>query len=109
MKTIQDFTQKTFIQGEVWLCRPQIVCNDGFTMSVQGSRGHYCSPRKDQDWYAEMEIGFPSKEEELIMDYAEFPETPTETVYGYVPIDVIQKVIDKHNGIDILKTLNSSK
>jgi hypothetical protein len=51
-----------------------------------------------------MEIGFPSEEEALILPFAENNEIPTETVYGYVDVDIIQAVIDKHGGIDINST-----
>lgn len=79
---------------------PAMVCNDGFQMSVQGHAGAYCRPR--DDWagsYTMVEVGFPSDEEELLMPYAEEPNRPTETVYGYVPIDVVEAVIEKHGGL----------
>lgn len=97
---IEDFNIKT---GNVSF-RPLIVCNDGFTMSVQGSRIHYCFPREDQDWFTEMEIGFPSEKEDLILKYAEQEEIPTETVYGWVPVEIINKVIEKHGGINAQET-----
>lgn len=78
-----------------------ITCQDGFTISVQCSGGHYCSPRiiTAIENYKTFEVGFPSEKEDLLMEYAEDPENPTETVYGYVPLDVILKVIEKHGGI----------
>ena len=77
-----------------------VVCADGFVMSVQAHDGAYCEPRLDaQRKYTLVEIGFPSKEEPLIMPWAESPETPTDTVYGYVPVDVVTNVIVKHGGI----------
>lgn len=81
---------------------PQIVCQDGFTISVQASECHYTSPRrnfKDAIMYDKMELGFPNKEESLILEYAENPEKPTETVYGYVPVEIINEVILKHGGL----------
>lgn len=33
------------------------------------------------------------------MEYCENPENPTDTVYGYVPIEVIEEIITKHGGI----------
>lgn len=82
--------------------RPRIICNDGFSMSVQASQYAYCMPRKtNNDSYTEMEIGFPDKIDELIWEYAEDKSNPTETVYGYVPIEVINAVIEKHKGINV--------
>lgn len=101
---LEQFTKESFKEEHGYCYRNRIVCNDGFDMSVQGSQGHYCSPRKTQDWYDSMEIGFPNQEEELILEYAEEKNDPTRTVYGWVPCDIIQKVIDKHGGIDVFKT-----
>lgn len=104
---LKDFVKIT--ASNKFVFRPRIICKDGFTMSVQGSEGHYCSPRKTQDWYNEMEIGFPTQKEEDIMSYMDGYEDPTESVYGYVPCEIIEKVIDKHGGIDELQTFNPDK
>ena len=78
----------------------QVVCADGFTMSVQAHHGAYCTPRMSgADKYEEVEIGFPSQREDLIMQYAEEPDKPTQTVYGYVPVQVVTNVLAKHGGI----------
>lgn len=75
-----------------------VVCKDGFTASIQASQTHYCTPRTLTDYYTEMEIGFPSQSDDLIMEYAEDKDNPTGTVYGYVPVEVIAALIDKHGG-----------
>ena len=78
----------------------KIVCADGFTMSVQANENAYCSPRVNSaTMYVEVEIGYPSAREELIMPWAESPATPTDTVYGYVPVSVVTNVIAKHGGM----------
>lgn len=80
--------------------RPRIECADGFSISVQASVHHYCTPRiNGADNYEAVELGFPSMEDSLIMDYAEEPVEPTETVYGYVPVELVNELIDKHGGI----------
>ena len=76
-----------------------IECADGFTMSVQASEFHYCTPRDNDGPYAEFEVGFPSQPEDQLMPYAEDPERPTDTVYGYVPLEVIEALIEKHGGV----------
>ena len=77
-----------------------VVCADGFRMSVQAHDGAYCEPRLDgQRKYTLVEIGFPSAKEELLMPWAEEREKPTDTVYGYVPVDIVTNVIVKHGGI----------
>ncbi len=77
-----------------------VVCADGFNMSVQAHNGAYCEPRLDaQKKYTLVEIGFPSAKEPLIMPWCEDDQKPTETVYGYVPVDVVSNVIVKHGGL----------
>lgn len=78
---------------------PMLVCADGFSMSVQASFGHYCTPRDNDGPWTEAEVGFPSSAEELLIPYAEDEEDPTETVYAYVPVSVIREVIRKHGGL----------
>ena len=78
----------------------QIICADGFSMSVQAHQSAYCSPRVDDcERYTEVEVGFPSVEESLLLPYIENPNDPTGTVYGYVPIGYISLVIAKHGGM----------
>ena len=77
-----------------------IKCADGFTMSVQAHQGAYCSPRIDNaEKYTAAEVGFPSREESLLLDFAEDPDRPTDTVYGWVPAKVIVNIIAKHGGM----------
>ena len=90
---------------------PQIVCVDGFKMSVQVGFSLYSTPKKVAKRYSTVEIGFPSEDEPLIEKYAESYYDPdvdfkyTETVYPYVPVKVVDKVLKKHGGIDLTETL----
>ena len=78
----------------------EIVCKDGFTMSVQANEGAYCHPRIDSaPTYSTVEVGFPSHFESLLLGWADNPERPTDTVYGYVPVTTIILVCAKHGGI----------
>ena len=78
---------------------PLIKCADNFEMSVQASKFHYCEPRLDSSYYVSVEVGFPSEKEDLLMEWADTPEDPTGTVYGWVPVEVVEEVIEKHGGI----------
>ena len=81
---------------------PKIKCADGFEMSVQASETHYCDPREnfeDASIYTSMEVGYPSATEPLLMEYAEDENNPTGTVYGWVPVETINKVLENHGGI----------
>ena len=81
--------------------REIVVCKDNFKMSVQASANHYCSPKVNGSAmsYSHVEVGFPTEKEDLLMDYCEDRDEPTETVYAYVPAAVIIDVIEKHGGI----------
>ena len=92
---------------------PKIICSDGFTMSVQVGSSLYSTPKKVAKRYSAVEIGFPSEHEPLIEEYAEtfYKEDEmdvtdyTDTVYPYVLVKVVDKVLKKHGGIDLTETL----
>lgn len=87
--------------GVVQAVRPHIFCEDGFEMSVQAGSGLYSAPRGNLESgeYTACDVGFPNRKEELLMPYAEEdPETPTDSVYAYVPVEVIEQIIEKHGG-----------
>lgn len=95
-----------------------ITCVDGFALSVIAGRGTYCTPRPDWPFeggtsadysgpYTHVEVGFPSERPEpwepvdgpeCWQRYAEDPEEPTETVYGYVPVALVRHLIELHGG-----------
>ena len=93
---------------------PHIVCTDGFRMSVQVGYSLYSEPKKVAKRYSKVEIGYPSEHEPLIEEYAEcytFEELDidfTDTIYPYVPVKIVDKVLKKHGGIDITETLRRS-
>ena len=104
--TITEFLRmtvfiKTYHSGDVQSVRPRIECNDGFSMSVQASAYHYSDPRENGLFsvYNSVEIGFPSEEEYLILEYAEEPNKPMTTCYGYVPVTLVDEVLVKHGGM----------
>ena len=90
---------------------PHIVCADGFSMSVQVGPHLYSEPKKVAKRYSKVEIGYPSEREPLLEEYVElslFDENfvdYTDTVYPYVPVKVVDKVLKKHGGIDMTETL----
>ena len=78
----------------------RVICADGFEMSVQAHKGGYCTPRTSQcQRYTAVEVGYPSQKESLLIEYADEPEAPTDTVYGYVPSQRVALVIAKHGGM----------
>jgi hypothetical protein len=111
IKDIKDWIKATYISREEYITdndehiykslydyvnRDRIVCIDGFSFSVQGNTGMYSEPREYTDEYLTMEIGFPSEPQpELIGD---------DNITGYVEVEIIQKIIDRHGGIDVEKS-----
>ena len=90
---------------------PHIVCTDGFTMSVQVGYSLYSEPKKVAKRYSKVEIGYPSERESLLEEYVEsFYVTPdfTDSIYPYVPVKVVDKILKKHGGIDMTETLRRS-
>ena len=93
---------------------PKIVCADGFEMSVQVGFSLYSTPKKVAKRYTAVEIGFPSEHEPLIEEFAETfhqeeeEEDYTDMVYPYVPVKVVDKVLKKHGGINIIETLREA-
>lgn len=100
MDTVNEFLMAKKNKAEWWL-QKGMKCKDGFTMSVQASSGHYCRPQKDEGPWSAVEVGFPSEFEELLMPYKERArhDPPTKAVYAWVPVEVVENVIEKHGGL----------
>ena len=79
----------------------RVTCNDGFSVSIQASAAHYCHPGITFEGpYTEVELGYPSCSEELLMPYIEDGCCePKDAVYPYMPVEVVDEVIKKHGGI----------
>lgn len=78
----------------------RIKCKDGFSLSVQATHGAYCSPRENLGPWYRVEVGYPSAPPELIAHRAEDPDKLTDTVYGYVDIELVEQLIALHGGPD---------
>ncbi len=79
----------------------RLLLADGTSLSIQASGDHYCEPRKTTQYsrYESFEIGFPSCEIAEIYEFAEDYSDLTETVYPYVPKQVIVDLINAHGGV----------
>jgi hypothetical protein len=82
---------------------PRIVCRDGFSISVQAHSSAYCEPRQDVGPHTQVECGYPSSVplSKRLKEFAELCGTNdyTETVYPYVPVEIVQEELDLHGGI----------
>ncbi len=91
-----DVVNKYFSEKRENFFVPEMVCADGFRMSVQASRAHYCSPKDEQGPYRSVEV-LPDEGEELF----ESRNGDGRGTYGWVPVDVVAKVITKHGGLRV--------
>ena len=101
---IRDWLKDTYkeLTPQMLMIRPRIRCYDGFEFSAQASSGHSCTPRQNLKScdYEEIELGYPNRVDETILEYAVDKGNPTETIYPYVPIDVVNKLIILHGGLE---------
>lgn len=82
----------------------RLILADGGSMSVQASEYHYCSPRINLDSYAgynSFEIGFPNKHYPELDKYQDYSPSgdPTDSVYAYVPLEVVEQLINSAGGV----------
>jgi len=91
---------------EIQKPRKGITCKDGFKISIQASVNHYCTPLENgyDTLYTHVELGYPSERDNLIDEYVEDLSKDDEeidyinSVYPYVPSEVISLLIAKHGG-----------
>ena len=96
---------------------PRIHCKDGFSISIQVNNGNYCASENGlytfgTDWKL-VEWGFPSehidaKKYNAVIDFDEEDIDTTPTVGGYVEIELMDKLLQEHGGIDLQATLKNS-
>ena len=82
---------------------PRIELNDGESLSVQATENHYCKPRENEGPWHLVEVGYPSVDPgEVWREYFDGDwenESHTDSVYGYVPIDLVIDFINAHGGM----------
>lgn len=77
---------------------PSLKAADGFTVSVQASEYHYCSPRKNVGPYSRVECGYPTELPVAWIGWAEDPDT-TQTVFPYIPIFEVAREFARRGGL----------
>ena len=76
----------------------ELKLNDGLRLSVQASDGHMCSPRKtikNGSEYEEVEVYSHGVYVNELSHFA----SESEFVYGYVPVELMEELVEKHGGI----------
>lgn len=100
MSITQKWLDSSLMKDATVPMRRKAKCADGFQVSIQASSLHYAEPRDNDGVYFEVELGFPTSEPTPeIMRFAEDSENPTGTVYGYVPIELVDALIESHGGL----------
>lgn len=82
--------------------RDRLQLKSGLSLSVQLGLGMYCTPRENLDRaadYLAAEVGYPTESVPELLEYADDPDYPIETVYGYVPMTVLAQIYEKHGGL----------
>lgn len=100
--TINNYLNMYNKKCEGWrgnMVRPRVKCRDGYTVSVQAGYGCYSTPERFSHYFTHVELGYPSKADEELLSYAECSEEPTATVYGHVPVELVDFILNKHGGI----------
>ncbi len=80
---------------------PRLNCADGFSISVQASDFHACSPRSLTGPYSHVECALPSQEVATLAPFIldEPGVSPLESVYRNVPVLVVIELINEHGGL----------
>ena len=117
-KAVEQYTGYSFeefiAQTKDGFKRPKVVMGDGVSMNVQASAFHYCEPRRSGlEAYESYEVGYPSEVIEQLREYAETPvEKDVEllqSIYPFVPAEIISQIVMEHGGIDKEATLHPEK
>jgi len=87
---------------------PKVYCKDGFNISIQVTKGDYCASENGIrtfgiDWKL-VEWGFPSQPIDAEKYMCESGDT-INGVGGYVPVELMEELIEEHGGIDLQTTL----
>lgn len=77
--------------------RQVITCADGFSLSINASRGGYCTPRADTGPYVSVEVGYPSGPVPAGWQQYAVPASAGK-VYGWVPVEMVRRLIASHGG-----------
>ena len=80
--------------------KPEIVCGDGFVISMQGSKFHHCYPKVSNIWeYRSLEVRCRNYIEPVLSLYSVDARITLDTIYPNVPTTVLENIIEKHGGI----------
>lgn len=76
-----------------------VICTDGAFLSVQCGYGYHCEPEESNlqlSEYESFEVRTGVKDVELSV----YLDNNDENQFSYVPVEIIDKVVNKHGGLD---------
>ena len=84
-----------------YIPKPHIECADGYMVSIQGGQANavHCWPQEDADEFSHVEVALPSVVDEELLPYRFELDDPEEVIFHFVPVPVMDKVLQKHGGI----------
>lgn len=94
-KVIPDYVNAHFAKHPSDFTRPAIICKDGTVLSIQASRGHYCSPKESNAvHYTTAELG--------IFDgtwFRSLGPKQEDGIYGWAPVEKLNAIIHRKGGV----------
>lgn len=78
-----------------------VICKDGTFLSVQCGYGYHCEPEENSLQLKEYE-SFEVRGELEDTELSAYLDANDNNQFGYVPTEVIDKVVEKHGGLDIV-------
>lgn len=98
-----EFLREHYIPNKhgKYVPRPRAKCADGYSVSIQAGSGAgvRCWPNEDTDKFTHVALDMPSCVDEELLPYRYDLDDPEEIFYFFVPIEVMDKVLEKHGGI----------
>ena len=86
---------------------PYIVTNHGVQLSVQASKFHMCLPKEDyRPEYVAYEVMILGQKEVVLPEGFQ-PHTIDGYLFGYVPLDKLEKLVNHFGGLCFNRTLQS--
>lgn len=96
--SMRDYVNEHFSKYYKKRVKPTIYTKNGKRISVQGSAGHYCTPKVDmanpEDTYSHVEVWCWPKNTRVFNKWTKHPSEPA----GWVPVEVVNKWIHRNGG-----------
>lgn len=104
--TVREYLNMTYVNQSIGffslLVRPPVTCADGFSMSIQASESHHCSPRqtlKNAEEYDSVEVMILSDIDNYTYKRFLKHSESMDEIAAYVDIDFLELFVAEHGGI----------